>query len=374
MAPGVGRAAALAVVACLAVGIAWLPPEPAAPRHRSGSEIQRLRREAAVVARHLRTAHEALRFLERRDSLARLFADAEPAGVAGPDVPEPWRAWLAEQTARLPASAAGRPAPLLAALFVDTASSTPGGERQWRRWWWLNSTVIAFDSAAAPFSCLAIHDLRSRIGSWEHRVLASPDQWRSRNAFGICRFFAAYGAPGPGVRAWLSNGGWLFGATAGRSRGNAFDPSRFPRRDVFWSLMSEGLYALSGCVNGTASDCRDWLAAPDPDPRQYLRLGHLEAFVAGWWTESFGGWLSDLEAEMGRERVSRFWTSPLPFDSAFVAAFAIDAGRWTRDWLATRYGPLPHRGPRPADYATTILLAGLLTAYGAARAVGRNLR
>jgi hypothetical protein len=110
-----------------------------------------------------------------------------------------------------------------------------------------------------------------------------------------------------------------------------------------------------------------------PDLKAFMQLGNLTAFAAGWWGE-FGGLLSDLQAEMGPERFHGFWTSSLPLDSAFTSAFDSDVGTWTRDWLERRYGPLPREGPLPGDYAATALLAGLLIAFGAAKAYGRNVR
>jgi hypothetical protein len=377
MAPGVGRAAAIALVTCLLTGLAWLPPrassERAAERERlasEGSERVRLRRGRAEVARNLATANETLRFLLRRDSLITLLPppDSAPRIVAAADVPEEWRAWAAEQADRLPTSRAAPAAPVLTALFVDTLETA---EAYWRTWWGVNSTAIAFDSAAAPFSCLAIHDLRSRVRSADHRTLRPPGRWRSVSAFGICRFFARYGEPGPGPRTWLRNGGWQFGMTEGMGQRGAFAPSSFYRRSAFRYLIEEQLYDLDGCVHGTIRGCRDWLLAP---PQRYgFRLGDRSAFASGWWSE-FSGWLSDLEQEMGPDRLSRFWTSSLPVDSAFASAFGIDLGRWTYDWLAARYGPLPREGPRAADYAITLLMAGLLVAFGVAKALGRSVR
>jgi hypothetical protein len=396
MALSVSRAAALIVFGCTLAAAAWLPPQPTPIQAVRTDEaagrpdaVRRLRREITRTGRELSVAGETLRFLQRRDSLAAALDGAAGLlmGVATPEVPEPWVAWLSEHTDRVTPATGGRTAggTVLAAVFVDTVAWRRQS-REWRRFeTWFNSTVTAFGPAATPFTCLAIHDLRRGTRQAGHRVLVEPRYSPSRNALGICRFFAAYGAPGPGVRAWLLAGGWQYGTTDGAGRHGLFEAAR-RRYTYFPSLVSEGRYALGACVEGATRGCRAWFLldaeSRGPDWRGVTplpwggaaRLEEHSGFVTAWWGEGdeFGGLLADLDDEMGPERFRAFWTSPSPVGSAFGSAFGVDVGIWTRDWLERRYGPLPRRGPRAGDFAATVVIAGLLVAFGAARGYGRK--
>jgi hypothetical protein len=380
MAPSVGRAAALVVCACVAVGVAKLPPQATSIRwarlarmeeRRNTPELQ-LVREVSRTSRDLMAAGETLVFLERRDSLAHAAGNAdEPQGVVGPNVPDAWRSWFSAQAAQVTreADARGARRAVLAAVFVDTADARTMTREQRRVRRWSNSTILAMDSAAAPFACLAIHDLRNVVGREDRRSLMGPERFTAQTAFGLCRFVATYGIPGPTIHAWLTDGGWRFGQAESAAHPRIFLDPRSVR-----NLMDYGLYDLSACVQGWTHGCRAWLLDPDLDRPASIRLG-TTAFLTNWWGESaFGGLLSDLQAAMGADRFGQFWTSSLPMDSAFTSAFGIDPGTWTRDWLDRQFGPLPRQGPRRGDYAATILLAGLLIAFGAAKAHARNVR
>lgn len=383
MALSIARAAALTIAGCALAAAAWLPPEPTEPvrpRTWSRNPEQRLRWEARRTDRELSLAAETLVFLERRDSLASAFAGvpAGAVGVAAPDVPAAWASWLADQTDATRGS--GR---VLAAVFMDTTSwrARPVSQRRWASW--PNSTAIAFGAEAAPFACLAIHDLRRMTGPIGERTLMGPDWFPARNPLAICRFFAAYGPPGPGVRAWLLGGGWQFGSAKGNGRRGAFvlDDGR---TDVYPSLVNDGRYALAGCIGGAAAACRAWWLNADEsvkpraewtrDWRAFAALEAPGAFVEGWWGDPFGGLLDDLAGEMGDERFRAFWTAAAPADSAFASAFGMDVGTWTRDWLERRFGPLPRRGPRGADYAAAVLFGGLLVAFATAAGRRRQVR
>jgi hypothetical protein len=380
MALGVGRATALVVCACGIIGVAKLPPAAASLRRarlarmeqmRNAPEL-RLTREASRTARDLASAYEMLRFLQRRDSLANALGHVEgPLGVSAPNVPDTWKRWLADQTGQVAQATEARGAggPVLAAMFVDTADRRTVTREQRRLHLWSNSTILAIDSAAGPFACLAIHDLRNLVVMERLRVYLGPERFREQTAFGFCRFVAAYGIPGPTIHAWLVDGGWRLGQSKGGVRRQVLLETSVVR-----SLMDDRQYELSACVQGSSSGCRSWMLHPALDRSGSLRLG-TNAFLTSWWVASgFSGLLSDLENEIGAERFHRFWASSLPVDSAFASAFGLDLGTWTHDWLDRQFGPLPQQGPRPWDYAASVLVAGLLMAFGAAKAYGRNVR
>ncbi len=379
MALGVGRAAALVVCACGLVGVAKLPPAATSLRRtrlarmeqtRNDPEL-RLTREASRTARDLASAYETLRFLQRRDSLANALGRVEgPLGVSAPNVPDTWKRWLAEQTGQVTqaSEARGTGGPILAAILVDTPDRRTVTRERRRLRPSSSATIVAIDSAAGPFACLAIHDFRNLVVMERLRAFMGPERLSEQTAFGLCRFVAAYGTPGPTIHAWLVDGGWRLGQGKSAVRVKVFQPG------VVRNLMDDRQYELSACVQGSSSGCRSWLLHPDLDRSGSIRLG-TNAFLTSWWGASgFSGLLSDLENEMGPDRFRRFWTSSLPVDSAFASAFGLDVGTWTYDWLDRQFGPLPQRGPRPWDYAATVLVAGLLMAFGAAKAYGRNVR
>ena len=377
MALGIGRAAGITVGVCALIAVVWLPPKPPSAGDRQGTrEVEapdvsrQLKQDVARTSRELSLAVEGLRFLQRRDSLARALAgtDGTLFGTAAPD-------WLAEQTAQVRAtvSAGDIGVRVLSAVFTDTVSWRHRSPEQ--RGWegWSNSTVTAFDSAAAPFSCVTIHDLRRMTGLGGSPRLMAPNQFRAQIAFGICRFFAAYGAPGPAVDSWLRDGAWRFGANEDIGYPHVFQEPFFLRQSTFTVSSGGRQVALGSCIEGSTSGCRTWLRTPDD--RRYPRLDHMSAYVAGWWRMWYGdGLLDGLEQEMGPERMRAFWTSSLPLDSAFVSAFGVDMGTWAYGWLDRQFGPLPRKGPGSRDYAVTVLLAGLLVAFGAAKAQARKVR
>ncbi len=69
--------------------------------------------------------------------------------------------------------------------------------------------------------------------------------------------------------------------------------------------------------------------------------------------------MSDLEAEFGRDRFARFWTSDQSVEDAFAAAFDEPIGAWTMRWAQDRMGPQksgsihrpPVRAPDPRHAA-----------------------
>jgi hypothetical protein len=389
MALGISRATGIIAGVCALIAIVWLPPKP-----RTGTDDRlmrgmgasdpgwQLRREVALKSQELSLAAEGLRFLQRRDSLAPALADREGTVLtaAAPDVPDDWRAWLAEQTVQVQESmgAGAVGARVLSALFVDTSSwhaitrlQQSPEQRTWQSW--ANSTVTAFGSAAAPFSCITIHDLRRSVASGGRRVLMRPERFQAPIGFGICRFFATYGEPGPAVRSWLRDGAWRFGMTEEVRYPNVFSQPSFVRQTTFTYFSNAGQLALGSCIEGSTSGCRTWLLTPDR--QRFPQLDDMPAYVAAWRGVWYGdGLLDGLEREMGLERMRTFWTSPLALDSAFASAFDVDMGTWVYGWLDRQFGPLPHEGPRLPDYAVTVLLAGLLVAFGAAKAHARNVR
>jgi hypothetical protein len=329
----------------------------------------------AAASRELTLAREALRFLARRDSLLAALGDsAGTVRLAAPDVPPAWTAWLSQSTDR-PAAVADS-ARVLAAVFMDTTDWRHRAPERVRWGGWSNSTVTALGAAAAPFACVAIHDIRARPWRTDLRVLLDPDRFPTRNPLGVCRFVAAHGAPGAGVHAWLAAGGWELGATDGASHRGAFVTDRGLREALSY-FVADGAYALASCFEGSAPGCRRWFlrdtGGSAVDRQGSSPLGH-GAFVSAWWGSGFGGLLADLEEEMGPEGFRAFWTSALPVDSAFAGAFGQDVGVWTGHWMERRFGPLPRQGPRGGDYATTAVVAGLLVALAAAAGHRRQVR
>jgi hypothetical protein len=83
--------------------------------------------------------------------------------------------------------------------------------------------------------------------------------------------------------------------------------------------------------------------------------------------------LADLLAAEGQERFATFWTSSLPFDSAFAGAFGKTPGTWMRGWVDANLGPAPYPPwPGVGDVLLTVgAIAVLLIAGSALRVLGQ---
>lgn len=188
-------------------------------------------------------------------------------------------------------------------------------------------------------------------------------------ALAPCLLIAAFGAPGSGMHAWLTNtryaaaqsNAWLNRPRSfvdgGRrppwewsydeSWNEIYDPSRFSLlRTLAGPAIAMALtppYQMGGpalhCLNGNDAACRKGVLEPAPI------VDHVPEDLTYSWVFGRGirssiiaphpvaDWfLSDLIRLEGRERFATLWKSDQPIDMAFREVYGRDLGEWTREW------------------------------------------
>ena len=186
-------------------------------------------------------------------------------------------------------------------------------------------------------------------------------------ALAPCAFLAAFGVPGPQIRAWLQQTrfvaarsiDWLVGPSDHVAHTGPFPASCCIRSDergsVIWSLARPlgledlptllhppygyGTTALD-CLTGHDEACRRSVLHPTlKSPPDSLFGADLTA--AGYLLPDSGFdavrpvapfYLGSVVSAFGRVRFGRFWRSALPVDSAFRDAFGVTLGAWTERW------------------------------------------
>ncbi len=132
-------------------------------------------------------------------------------------------------------------------------------------------------------------------------------------------------------------------------------------------------------LHGWADACRRAVL----DPTAYVEpefYPEVEEWISSGFSrngEPFGGrertWMGDLEAEFGRERFSRFWTSDQAVEDAFTTAFGEPIEVWTMRWAQDRMGP-QKAGPSTDLLSALLTLVTLLTCVGIATATATRRR
>ena len=153
------------------------------------------------------------------------------------------------------------------------------------------------------------------------------------DVLGPCSFHLVYGSPGPAVRRWLRDDGMSRLFRSPWPSGAYQSPPIDEHRDIFgeWKNPTRGDQAYGresvvgeGCIAGHVDACRRAVLDPTAyvDPDSYPQL---EEWVSSGYHrtgEPFGGrdrtWMADLEAEFGRDRFARFWTSDQNVEDAFA--------------------------------------------------------
>ena len=217
---------------------------------------------------------------------------------------------------------------------------------------------------------------------------------------GPCRFYLAYGLPGPDVARWLEEGGVGYARSTGVGDGtNGLDfpttddgdwlrTQRFSRSSIFgYNMLAHVNRPIEAdrCVTGDAGSCAYLFenpAAADPILARQLdvvrqspaiSIGTVSSHFSFMPEEEF--LLSDLEAEFGAEAFARFWTSNDELEAAFESAFGIDAGSWTLGWIARSReieppGPGLPRSARSGATLAVVLLLGVAYLRSRERSLG----
>ena len=83
-------------------------------------------------------------------------------------------------------------------------------------------------------------------------------------------------------------------------------------------------------------------------------------------------YLSDVARAVGRDRFLRFWSSPLPVDTALAAALKMPVGEWTAQWQRGYVRPLRLGAAAPLGASLLALMLGAVAVITVALTVSRR--
>ena len=209
------------------------------------------------------------------------------------------------------------------------------------------------------------------------------------DVLGPCSFHLVHGSPGPAIRAWLRDDGMSRLARAPWPGGGyRFSPIGEHRREQgqwdnrlrnFASSYGRVSAVGEGCLAGRIDACRRSVLDPTAyeEPEAYPQLDEWISSGFSRNGEPFGGrertWMGDLEAEFGRDRFTRFWTSDQSVEDAFVTAFNESIEVWTMRWAQDRMG-FQKAGPSTDGLSVLLTLVTLLACVGIATATAARWR
>lgn len=388
-----------ALVACLALALAYLPPRGGVEAKSSGTVFftgqpatgTPARRRAQALAEEWRGADASLQLLVARHRLQEIARAArvgsrslvvvsESAGmvIATPVIADSaarlaWRQLGLGETKvgvalviQLQSLARTRDQPLreagvVAYLAPDSTDRT---------------TCIAVVNAGRYWTRVVRGDVRGER-TFEGLVLTL------KAGLGPCAFYAAYGSPGKPVRSWLAARRWDLASSldAGpRGRSNSLYGMAEPRFSWYWdaiyTLPPTALACLAsrpeGCRAAVLAGASDDPTVPFPDIMRVevdRRWDRAPRLVEGY------RFLGDVAREVGRDRFLTFWTSAQPVDTALAAALKRPVGEWTAEWQRDFVGPI-RLGPTPplGGVAMALAIAVLALAIVARTAARRQVR
>jgi hypothetical protein len=363
-----GRWAAIAVLACLALAAAYLPPQPELHPYQP-PEVTGIDARLNLINRAYSRAQELTTDLRLRDSVARLIR----AGGAQ-------RPALDVVTLGLKTDEVRRGFRDAVALVWQQAGPAPGARlivlldvRERRA----ESAKYVLPAALDGRTC-AVSLTREWEVAWLRVARSLPTRETNllpwlRGALGPCLYFSAFGEPGPYIQTWLEQRGYRVANTA---EWDVSPPSirlrdeRVSARELIGGELS--FDALS-CTDGNVGRCRTAVLSASNDGvfRRHERDPRTTGvFRRAYWPRSFAiddRYLASLVHDMGRDRFARFWRSTQPVDSAFQSAFGQPLGEWTARWARAFMPDMPPFGPAPTPVAA---VSALLLALGAVAAAG----
>jgi hypothetical protein len=350
----VWRWAALAGLGCLALAVAYLPPQPSDPLDAPLGARTTERARVDRLDEAYRRAREDLRDAQFRDSLRRALSGT------------PRTASPITVVVRVPISEASRRQIRLSLEHVwERLEPVPDARIAVLVNVIRSPTTYVLPSALDGRTCVASISL-DWSGDWfrpSTRQLGSDVQWL-RHAIAPCLYYAAFGRPGPAIDAWLQRRALRPAYQAGWDA----PPPPLPlldepgRYDFLRSRMS---FDALACSDGDLSRCR--AALLDPGRDELVSPGIAALVHRRWWSFSFPdeeGYLAALVHEMGRERFARFWRSSAPVDSAFLQAFEQPIDAWTARWARRWASDVPPFSPAPRPVAVVFGLALAAVALG----------
>lgn len=415
MAPDLKRAILIVGVCCTVLTL-WLVPAEPLPIFGPVSEspLTAERRTANAIRDRAGRENALLKRLRLVDSLsARVLSS--PAGPVVMDLPPeagPEERNMLSEAVRRQVEYLGPGAPdmIVGVSYVDIHfGNHPGFQNRGRAWPdYFSGTVDgrSFCLVAHPFYRSDPTDprlresfetivernqirLRSAIGSLIDITFAGNPDAPPIDLLGPCSFHWVHGSPGPAIRRWLRDDGMSrLARTPWPGGGYRFPPIKEhrgifgewnPRSRDFSSVYGRESTVGEGCLAGRADACRRAVLDPTAyaEPESYPEL---EEWLSGGRSkngEPFGGrertWMGDLEAEFGRDRFGRFWTSDQPVEHAFAAAFGESIEAWTMRWAQERLG-VQKAGPSTDGLSLLLTLATLIACVGIATATAARRR
>lgn len=367
-------ALAATIGACALLAVRALPPEPPPSRapERSARTTEAQQRDRLFG--HLERERTRLALMRATDSLLALASSR--AGAAGDapgaltvlvdeDLPDSVRR---EIEAEVRAGWAElRPTGTPVIFAVVTTADTGGGRRE-----------LGVRAVPPPLGdgrrCLALYEASRRVILHRRTLTSWTEYFRFPAVLGMCRFWGAFGTPGPGIERWLAARDNVLGALGDWRAPRP--PLRPPTSSSgrIWSI-DERRYLVSAlgerCLAGDLSRCARSIldttgarVAERPLPEQPMGQPSRH------WTAEDRYWLADLAYAAGPERFGAFWRSPAPPERAFAAAMGRPLGAYVREWARARFGAPVPPPVRPATLLRSALLVAL--AIGASLLVGHR--
>ena len=364
---------AIVAVSCALLAALKLPPSGPVDRDITlfGASVPEL-----VVAARLRSRiaylTDRVTLLARRDSLlaaARVHQGTSPLIVPTTKLSVDEQANFERRAAEQAAAIGSGARTLVLGIVKDTANGvTP------KRVNFATERQFLLPGETDGEHCLTI----VRLGAG-HREL---EPRTAQGIFGPCAFYAAFGEPGPAVRAWLRDRRYDIARVATIPTSSQPNPRlltvrQLTREDEFKRYMdfSYGFRPIwiTGCSGGDVDLCAKSLRSPVMKADDVFEVAPTRRPLSYWSDEytlgeNANGLLSDLLAEKGKAQFEKFWKSPADVETAFKSAFGESTGAWTRRWMQYHYGP-DTRGPLISSRAALFSLIASLGVIGVSAAL-----
>lgn len=339
---------ALAVLGCLVLAVAYLPPEPARPVDSLVTYRTPEKRRVDLLNQAYGETRRLLMAVRFRDSLRRSL-NAPHRDTASVEIA--FRIQLPQESYGLVRSAVTRmwtqldpmPGTRLVVVLVE--------QRPWQTSYFLPSSLDGRTCVAAIPLDWSLQWLRTRDTEERGTNLLPSLQ----NAVAPCLYYGAFGRPGPAIETWLTsralkpayNADWSAPPPTLRQED---EPNRYDY------LISNVSFDALACGDGRTSRCRAALLG-----RAKFGASGVEGLVhRNYWTRSLPAenyYLAALVHEAGRERFARFWRSTQSVDAAFSDAFGQPIEVWTGRWARAFAVGMPPFGPAPRPIAVIFGLA-----------------
>jgi hypothetical protein len=178
------------------------------------------------------------------------------------------------------------------------------------------------------------------------------------NPLGPCAWFAAFGPPGAGTKAWLDSTHYLAAVNfAGRTNraaqfhlvdGTASQLQR--ERSVMQAFSYEGNVEWVACLAGRPTVCESLLLRRQPPSWGYGLLAGPEPGYLLYWRfangpPDGGSFFTTVLDDFGAERTAMIWRSSKPLPEAFLLATGQPLDAWMQRAMATYEGVHYRAGP-----------------------------